>query len=312
MLDRCGSDANGQSQPLLVRLLTLREEGGDRFTATMPDGPARPIFGGQLLGQSVMAALQTVGDDRPAHSMHAHFLRAGLTSRPLTYAVERIRDGRGFSTRSVEAIQDGRVLLQATISCHAAPEGLSFQAPMPQVPGPEGLRTEQELRDRAMERDDIQWVSPPTMGGMGMELRSTCPRDFAEPRVMQPAHQFWIRPTEPVGQDWRLRQAVLAYTSDMMLLSTTLLPHGIYWSTTGMQRASLDHSIWFHGVPSFDDWTLWSLHTSWSGNGRGLAHGQFYDRSATLIASVAQEGLIRVVEERKPMADPDAGENGAD
>jgi len=279
----------------LNSLLTLCPDGPDRFIALPENGAEGRVFGGLLLFHALLAALATVEGERPAHSLHANFQHAGNRERPLVYTVDRMRDGRSYSTRSVLAEQDGRLVLDARVSCQVPADGLAFTAsPMPDVPPPETLRSEAELREEALRRTDVEWVGSLVMGGMGVEMRPVCPRDFVNPRVMAPVQHFWVRPVQPVEGDWRKQQAALAYMSDMMLLSTTLLPHGIYWSTTAMDSASLDHVIWFHDQPRFDDWMLWSLEAPWTGGSRGLALGRFYNRDGALVATVAQEGLIRL------------------
>ena len=277
----------------LDELLTLEPDGEDRFRSVPTPGGAGRAFGGQVVAQALVAALHTVAPERPAHSIHAHFLRAGDSSGDMRFAVERLRDGRSFATRQVTVLQGGRKLLIATVSCQADEAGLEHQHPMPQVPGPEGLRSEQDIRQEATATANIAWLSP-LATGMRVELRPVTPRNFVTPDKRPPVQHFWARPIGPLPGPAMMRQAVLTYVSDMMLLSTTLLPHGIYWSTTAMDSASLDHVVWFHRPVLFDDWMLWSIETPWTGSSRGLARGSFYDRQGALIASVAQEGLIRL------------------
>lgn len=278
----------------LAQLLTLENIGGDRFRSIVTGGGGTRAFGGQVVAQALAAALATVPEDRPAHSLHAHFLRPGDSGGDMTFDVERLRDGRSFSTRQVMATQKGHKLLVATVSCQADEPGLDHQYPMPGVPGPEGLRSEQAIREEQAARTDVQWLGPVTLGHMKVELRPVWPRDFVSPAKRAPQQHFWARPIEPVPEGLAMRQAMLAYISDMMLLSTALLPHGIYWTTTAMDSASLDHAIWFHREPRFDDWMLWSTETPWTGAARGLTRGAFYDRDGRLVASVAQEGLMRL------------------
>lgn len=279
----------------LVTLLTLEQDGEARFVSPHTDASGYRVFGGQVLAQALMAALATVDDGRPAHSLHAHFLRAGDGAVPIEYSVERLRDGRSFSTRQVTARQAGKVLLVATVSCHVTEKaGLEHQVPMPDVAQPESLRSETDIRLEALQRTDVEWLGPLVMSHHRAELRPVAPRDFAEPKVSPPHQHFWVRPIGAIPDDWRLRQGVLAYVSDMMLLSTALLPHGIYWATTAMDSASLDHALWFHALPDFDDWLLWSIETPWTGAARGLTQGRFFSREGTLLASAAQEGLLRL------------------
>jgi acyl-CoA thioesterase-2 len=276
----------------LAELLTLRPDGEDRFRSADVVGGGTRAFGGQVVAQALVAALNTL-DGRPAHSLHAHFLRAGDSGGHMVFEVERLRDGRSFATRQVKALQAGRMLLVATVSAHAEEEGLDHQFPIPEVPGPEGLRSELEVREEAMADPAARFVNTLKLQNL-VELRPVTPRNFVTPDRRPPIQHFWVRPTAPLPDDPTIAQAVLTYISDMMLLSTALLPHGIYWATTAMDSASLDHAIWFHRSPRFDDWLLWSLETPWTGAARGLTRGTFYNRSGQLIASVAQEGLMRV------------------
>ncbi|MBV9842293.1 MAG: thioesterase family protein [Sphingomonadaceae bacterium] len=244
------------------------------------------------MAQALVAALSTVAD-RPAHSLHGHFLRAGDGGGEMLFEVEMLREGRSFSTRQVTALQDGRKLFIAIVSAQSEEEGLVHQYPMPQVPSPDGLRSERDLRAEALATPGVAWAGPIAFDAP-IELRPVTPRDFVNPSKSAPVQHFWVRPTVSISRNPIMAQAVLAYISDMMLLSTGLLPHGIYWSTTAMDSASLDHTIWFHGQPNFDDWTLWSLETPWTGGSRALARGTFYDRTGRMIGSVAQEGLLRL------------------
>ncbi len=278
----------------LTSLLTLAPVGPQELRSIVPGAPGGRLFGGQVLGQALIAGLTTVPADRAAHSIHAHFLKAGSNPDLVDYRVETLRDGRSFSTRQVVATQHGRPLLHATISCHVPEAGLMHQDAMPEVPGPEGLRSEHDLREAALAEPGRAWIGPLSTRNLRMELRPVTPRDFARPQVMPPVQHFWLRPPDPVPDDPRLRQAMLAYFSDAMLLSTTLLPHGIYWSTTPIDNASLDHALWLHAAPTFDDWLLWTIETGWSGGARGLARGRFFSRDGRLLATVMQEGLIRV------------------
>lgn len=278
----------------LSTLLTLDSVNAHTFRSTIAGAATGRLFGGQVLAQALMAGLMTVDDERPAHSLHANFLSAGTNPGLVDFSVDPLRDGRKFSVRQITASQNARRLLTATISCHVQEDGLSHQDIMPQVPGPEGLRSEQDLREQALAEPGIEWVGPVSTKNISAELRPVTPRDFARPVVMAPVQHFWLRSPE-LGQGApRLRQAMLAYFSDAMLLSTTLLPHGIYWSTTPLDNASLDHSLWLHAIPDYDDWLLWTIETGWTGGARGLAKGRFFSRDGRLLATVMQEGLIRL------------------
>jgi len=281
----------------LADLLTPRAQGRDRFLFPPCAGAEGRLFGGQALGQALAGALATIAPDRIAHSLHAHFLRTGDATVPVDVAVERVREGRSFATRAVTLSQDGRELLRATISCQLPEDGLSHQpAVMPRVPGPEGLPSELELRQRAAPEAEIGEGRKLTIEGLPVDIRTVFPRDFANPRPMAPEQHFWMRVAASAPDGLAARQALLAYLSDMMLLSTGLLPHGVYWSSTPIDGISLDHSMWFHADPVFDDWLLWSMETPWGGGGRALAQGRFFRRDGTLVATAVQEGLIRVRE----------------
>lgn len=279
----------------LQSLLSLEALGRDKFRAPAVGISGDRSFGGQVLAQALMAALGTVCDDRFAHSIHAHFMRPGDNGAPVNLAVERLRDGRSFSTRSIRATQYGRDILCATVSCHSQETGLEHQLSMPPTPHPETLTSEADLRKKAARQADVSIVGKLLVSHFRVEMRPVTPRSFVKPKVMPPRQDFWIRLMDPLPlHDWRVAQGALTYLSDLMLLSTTLLPHGIHWSTTSMDSASLDHSLWLHCVPDLTDWLLWSLETPWSGSGRGLARGSFYSRGGDLIASATQEGLIRL------------------
>jgi acyl-CoA thioesterase-2 len=279
----------------LARLVELAPIGDAVFEAPMMPQPPPRLFGGQIVAQALAAALRTVGPERPAHSFHAHFLRPGDGRLPMHFAVENLRDGRSFSTRRVTASQDGRTTLVATVSCQPAEAGLSFEPVMPQVPGPDGLRTEQQVRiDEMALGATVEWVRSPLFPRMHYDLRPVHPRRFACPERRPPHQTFWFRLDEPAPEHPHAAQAALAFMTDMMLLSTVLLPHGVFWTTTPMQEASLDHAIWFHAPARLDAWMLWDLNVEWTGSARGLARGRIFAEDGTLIATVMQEGLIRL------------------
>jgi acyl-CoA thioesterase II len=292
------------SAPLtLEELVSLRPLGGDHFEAPLQPDPPPRLFGGQLVAQALAATLATVRDDRPAHSLHAHFLRPCDGQATIQYDVETLRESRAFSTRRVSALQNGKTALVATVSCQASEPGLSFASAMPQVPAPDGLRTEQQVRiDELSSGRDTMWVRSPLFPHLHYDLRPVHPRKFARPEKQPPHQAFWVRLDEAPPANAKAGQAMLAYLTDILLLSTTLLPHGVFWTTTPMQEASLDHAVWFHAPPRFDEWMLWDLSAEWTGSARGLARGRIFAQDGTLLASVAQEGLIR-------LATP-AGESG--
>lgn len=277
----------------VTALLTLEPIGQDRYRSSTRTGRQR-AFGGEVMGQAIAAGNATVPSGRPAHVLQAQFLRAARGDNPIEYHVARLHDGKSFSTRTVSATQGGTTVFTATISYHEPEHGVMHQPPMPDIPGPEGLPDEHALREALAVRPGINWVRNPVLWNMGVEIRAVRPRDYISPETGWAYQAFWIRAKTPPPPALSHRQAMISYLSDIMLLGATLLPHGLHWSTTPVQEASLNHSIWFHRPPNFDDWILWFLETPWAANGRGLATGKFWNKDGGFTASVAQEGLIRV------------------
>ncbi len=248
------------------------------------------VFGGQVIGQALIAALRTV-EERPCHSLHGYFLRPGDPSIPIIYEVDRIRDGRSFTTRRVVAIQHGEAIFNMSASFQVVEEGLSHQSEMPDVPGPDELRTEKEVA--ATRRDSL----PEHMREMmdrerPIEMKRVEDFDFMNPVKSPPLQNVWIRAREPLTDDMAMHQCLLAYASDMGILSTCMLPHGKNFMS-GMMTASLDHAMWFHRSFRFDEWILFSQDSPAAGGSRGFNRGTMFTQDGKLIASVAQEGLIR-------------------
>jgi len=292
---RRGSATAEDSETLtaLIRSLTLDETGTDRFQTALPVEKWQRLFGGEIFAQALTAASHTVAADRIPHSIHGHFLRPGRPEVPIAFRVERDRDGASFSSRRVAAYQEEVLVFTLGASFHPAEAGFAHQEDMPDVAPPEHLRSEEDIR-REQAGAMIGAVREFALRSMPIELRPVTPRDFVSP-VPQPAIQhFWFKPKSSVPDNGLLRRAVLAYVSDMMLLSTALLPHGTHWSTTRIQNASLNHSLWLHAQPDFSDWMLYSLDSPWAGGGRALCRGRIFDRAGKLVASVAQEGLLRL------------------
>lgn len=275
----------------LVALLDLDPVGDDVFRSLPSAKPGIRIFGGQAVAQALLAASRTVGADRTAHSLHGYFLRAGNPALPIDYAVERDRDGGSFSSRRVVARQSGVPIFSLSASFHVAEEGFEHQPAMPGVPPADGLKSETAIRQEQVA--DVPNRRGFLLRDIPIELRPVRPRRFARPEKSAPQQEYWFRPVAPLPGDADLRLAFLAYASDFMLLSTALLPHGVHWSTSDIQNASLDHSMWLHRPPRFDDWMLYVQETPWAGGARGLVRGAIYDVAGQLIASVAQEGLLR-------------------
>ncbi len=251
------------------------------------------VFGGQVIGQALIAAQKTIELAKTPHSLHAYFMRAGDNTQPIEYEVSRDRDGRSFSTRRVLALQKGKPILNLTASFQIPEAGLQHQMPMPRVADPEDLLNNHQLADRYADQLSEQVVQI-LKRRLPIETR---PLDQARPfsNKHSTEHALWFRARQKIGNNPRMHQAVLAFASDMGLLSTCMRPHGINWTHPYLQSASLDHALWFH-EPSVqaDDWMLYVMDTPWSGGARGFNRGSIYDRNGRLIASCAQEGLMRV------------------
>lgn len=286
------ADADGLIAELITSL-SLARSGANRFQSASPAKAWMRLFGGEVFAQAMTAASHTVGADRMPHSMHGYFLRAGRPDMPIDYRVERDRDGESFSSRRISAYQGDALIFTMGASFHITEPGYLHQDQMPDVAPPEGLRSEEDIR-RDQSAAMIDRVRDFALRRMPIELRPVTPRNFIDPAPRPAIQHFWIRPVAPVPDNMLLHRALLAYVSDMMLLSTALLPHGVHWSTTKIQNASLDHSLWIHAQPDFGDWMLYSLDSPWAGGARALCRGRIFDRTGQLIASVAQEGLLRL------------------
>ncbi len=275
----------------LVAVLDVEpvEENFFRGIAT-PGGRGRS-FGGQVIAQALMAATRTVEADRPAHSLHAYFMRPGDATRPVLYQVERDRDGRSFATRRVVAIQHGKPILNLAASFHVEEPGLSHQDDMPDVPDPETLRNEQQLAadfTGELPENFRKWISIPRP----MEMRPVTPRP---PFTRDPMREqtYWFRVPGNLGDDPQVHRAALAFASDFGLLGTSAYPHTKAFADPDMQYASLDHAMWIHGPFRADDWLLYTMDTPWAGGARGFNRGRIFTRDGRLIANATQEGLIR-------------------
>ncbi|MEL6466281.1 MAG: acyl-CoA thioesterase II [Pseudomonadota bacterium] len=278
----------------LLDLLAVERLEVDMFRGTGQGGetPTR-IFGGQVIGQALAAAYRTV-EDRLCHSLHAYFIRPGDPSIPVIYQVDRARDGGSFTTRRVVAIQHGRQILNMSASFHAEEEGWSHQHPMPKVEGPDNLQDRQTLRetvvDRIPEKYHEEFLRP-----RPIDIREIAPRDFFTPEPTEDQSHLWFRMAAARGISPQLQHCLLAYASDLNLLGTALRPHGQTWFTGRVMAASLDHAMWFHAPAAFCNWHLYAMDSPWSGKARGFNRGMIYDKDGTLVASVAQEGLIRPI-----------------
>lgn len=276
----------------LIELLALERIDRDLFRGKSQDLGWGAIFGGQVLGQALSAAVQTVSPDRVVHSLHGYFVRAGDVRRPIVYQVDRVRDGKSFSTRRVSAVQEGEDIFTLAASFQVEEEGFEHQDPMPAVPAPESLKSDREL---ALEIAD---KIPPGLRGMALaerpiEMRSVDPKNPLVPRPSPPRRDMWYRVIDRLPDDPALHRYLLAYASDFSFLGTSMDPHGVSPFSPGMHVASVDHAMWFHRPFRFDDWLLYSVDSPTASGARGLVRGQFFDRRGRLVASSAQEGLIR-------------------
>jgi acyl-CoA thioesterase-2 len=285
----------------LVELLSLERLEDNLFRGQSRDIGTKYVFGGQVLGQALSAAQATMdsaGEPRSAHSLHAYFLRAGNIEHPIVYDVDRSRDGGSFSVRRVTAIQHGQVIFFCAASFQQEEDGGEHQLSMPQVPRPEDLAPAPALSPEQLAKlpTKVQrWLS--RQGPF--EFRHVYPRDELDPPKRPPYQQVWFRLTEKVGDAPELHRALLAYASDFHLLGTATFPHGISYYQPNVQMASLDHALWFHRAFRADDWLLYSIDSPSAQDSRGLARGQIFDRDGQLVASTVQEGLIRVVQDAK-------------
>jgi acyl-CoA thioesterase-2 len=276
----------------LVDLLRLERLEDNLFRGNSRDIGTRFVFGGQVLGQALSAAQQTVDTSRAVHSMHAYFLRAGDNEQPIIYEVERTRDGGSFSARRVVAIQHGQPIFVCTASFHVAEAGAEHQQSMPDVPQPDDLAPPGALSAEALDKVPAKlrrWL----MRAGPFEFRHVWPRDELDPARRPPLQHVWFRLTGGVGDDPVLHRSLLAYASDFHLIGTATLPHGISYLHPNVQMASLDHALWFHRPFRIDDWLLYSCDSPTAQGARGLARGAMFERGGRLVASTAQEGLIR-------------------
>ena len=278
----------------LLRLLDLEPLEVNLFRGQSRDLGGKAVFGGQVIGQALVAASRTV-EERLPHSAHAYFLRPGDMALPIVYEVDRVRDGQRFTARRVQAIQKGEVILTMITSFQRPEPGLEHQAAMPDVPPPEALRPQGELvREWLAAVPAVpDRIREAFLRRMAVEFRPIAPRNPLVPVVLPPRQAFWVRAQAKLPDDPLLHDCVLAYASDFSLLSTALLPHGRSWLSQDLVVASIDHALWFHRPLRIDDWLLYVMDSPTAQGGRGLSMGQFFDRQGRLVASVAQENLMR-------------------
>jgi acyl-CoA thioesterase-2 len=278
----------------LVALLRLERLEENLFRGESQDPGWGTVFGGQALGQALSAAIETVAADRRVHSLHAYFLRPGDVARPIVYEVDRIRDGRSFTTRRVVANQGGHAIFAMSCSFQIDEPGLEHQAPMPPAPGPDTLPTDQQrvapFLARAPEaiRANLRAERP-------FEARTadqTGDNPFAPTRG-EPRRFLWMRAIDALPDDPALHACLLAYVSDYQFGTTALAPHGVSWLSPSLQLASIDHVMWFHRPFRCDEWLLHVMESPTAQGARGLVRGTVFTRDGRLVASTAQEGLMR-------------------
>lgn len=287
-------------QPILADLLKLLEL--ERIEENFFRGESRDIggprvFGGQVLGQALTAANYTV-EGRQVHSLHAYFLRPGDVKAPIVYEVDPARDGRSFSNRRVVAIQHGRPIFNMAASFQVPEEGLEHQAEIPDVPGPEGLADMSDIPEDVLETVPSKMRRFLTRA-RPIEMRPVEPIDLVARAPREPVRHVWLKTVDRLPDDPDLHRNLLAYLSDYQLVGTTTLPHGIHWEHGNVQMASLDHAMWFHRTFRVDEWLLYSMESPNASGARGLAMGRFFKPDGALVASTAQEGLIRIWPEDK-------------
>lgn len=279
----------------LVLLLDLQPRGGDRFIGRRKKNGVGRVFGGQVIAQALSAAERTVDESRNAHSLHAYFLRGGSEDHETDFRVKRDFDGGSFSNRRVVASQQGNAILNLTASFQRPQEGLEHQHPaMPDVPGPDELKSDITLRREIAEmatgtqREKLLMPWP-------IDTRPVEPRSWLSSGKSEPLSHCWFRTVARLPDEPHIHRAVLAYASDMQLLATSTLPHGLTWYRGELKAASLDHAIWFHEPFRADEWLLYVTDSPWAGGARGFARGSIFSSDGKLIASTSQEGMIRPV-----------------
>lgn len=282
----------------LIRLLTLERLDTNLFRGQSHDIGTHRVFGGQVLGQALAAANNTV-EDRVVHSLHAYFLRKGDHSAPIIYEVDRQRDGRSFSSRRVVAIQHGRPILNLAASFQHPEDGLEHQASMPQVPPPERLKDVNQYRRELLDRVDESKLPRYLLHERPFEFRPVQLPQFIDPEPREPRANIWFRTTGRLPDDDDLHRNMLAYVSDYYLIGTATRPHGTSVFARELQLASLDHALWFQRPFRVDEWLLYSIESPSASGARGLSRGQIFRQDGGLAAVVAQEGVMRLWPEAK-------------
>ncbi len=282
----------------LLDLLDLERLEVDLFRGESPDNEtSQRVFGGQVIAQALVAAYRTVAD-RLCHSLHAYFIRPGDPNVPIIYEVDRARDGKSFTTRRVVAIQHGCQIFNLAASFHVEEEGWSHQHSMPPAPDPDSLPTREAQREamvhKVPERFRKEFTRP-----RAIEIREVDPLDLFAPAPADDRNQLWFRVARTIDETPMVHHCLMAYASDMALLGSGNRPHGVSWMSGKVMSASLDHSMWFHAPVRFDDWLLYQMDSPYAGGARSFNRGSIYTRTGELVASVAQEGLMRPVRPKR-------------
>ena len=271
----------------LIRILTLEPIEVNLFRGVSPPEERQRIFGGQVVAQALMAAYRTVGGDHFCHSLQSYFIRPGDPRIPVLYQVEHSRDGKSFTTRRVLAIQKGEQIFNMACSFQMVESGYEHQSEMPDAPSTDEVGKLVEAWLEKQPEENTRWLR-----NAPIEMRAVDPVDVAKPVPKPPQQSVWLRARKDVGDDVALNQALLAYASDYSLLGTAMRPHGVSWQS-GVQTASLDHIIWFHRPTNFSKWHLYVQDSPSASGARGFNRGAIYREDGALVASTAQEGLIR-------------------
>jgi len=283
----------------LLKLLKLEKIEENIFRGESQDMGFGNVFGGQVLGQALSAASQTVDSARQVHSMHGYFMRAGDSSKPIVYTVDCIRDGKSFTTRRVVAVQKGRPIFSMSASFQSEEAGFEHQDTMPEVPGPEGIESQTEASKRVAHMMPKHLVDK-FVCETPIEIRVINPVNPFAPQKMPPKKYAWFKAISTIPDDISIHRYMLAYASDFNLVTTALYPHGRTFWSHDMQVASLDHAMWFHRKFRMDEWLLYDMHSPSACKARGLSIGKVFTRDGNLVATVVQEGLIRYRPGTKP------------
>jgi len=276
-------------------LFVLNKIDRDIFSWNGKNVGYKRIFGGQVMAQTLIAAYKTIDVEHFAHSFHSYFLRPGDMDKPITFTVDRIRDGKSFTTRTVKAIQDGEAIFNCSISFQKRESGLEHQIDMPQVPEPESLKNELEIREAVLKKLNIRKEDIPMfIKEREIEMRPVEEENYLNPKRLPPYKNTWIRIDGKLPKDQTIQQAFLLYISDMGLLAAANNSVGVNFLTKNFQNASLDHAMWFHRKIDLDGWFLYSIDSPITRNARGFSRGSIFSRDGKLIASCSQEGLIRL------------------